>query len=387
MKALSRRIFSRTPLAWRNVTHKKVALAISLTAVSFAVLIMFMELGFLAGLFDSQTALVNILRADLVMVSRARHTLVTHEDFPREKLEQAAGFPAVQRTIPLYTEDGRSYIRHPDTGVENAIRVIACDPEESVFQHKGIEKLMEGLRSPGTVIIDVKSRRFFGSLRKGQKTELANRYVEVIGNFSLSADYFWDGNIVTSSDTFFTLFPHRQLNRVMLGLIQLKPGRNPQKVRQEMNDILGGEVEVFTLNEIMDREKQAWQEFTPAGYVFTMGLLVGLIIGVIICYQILYTDIVDHLPQFATLKALGYRNISLVVLVLRQALILGLLGFIPSIFFTILLYNTLTALTGITMVLTLGRILFILGLTVIMCLISGFLAVKKALTVDPAELF
>src|SRR5215211_6919775 len=118
----------RTPLAWRNVVHNKVTLCTSGAAVSFAALIMFMEVGFLNGLYDSQTAALRFLRADLVMVSRSLHIMNTHETFPLVRLEQMSGSAGVRSVAPIYMEDLASELRHPGTGVKNGIRVFAFEP-------------------------------------------------------------------------------------------------------------------------------------------------------------------------------------------------------------------------------------------------------------------
>ena len=245
------------------------------------------------------------------------------------------------------------------------------------------------MRTPLTLLFDKKSRAFLGSVQAGATTELANRAVTVAGTFNLGPDYYYDGNVLTSTDTFFTLFPNQERARVALGLIQLEPGAAPERVLRELRAALGpeSEVEVFTKAEIVAREKATWRRATPAGYIFTMGVAVGFIIGVFICYQILYTDISDHLPQLATLKALGYRHGDLVRLVLTQAVLLGLLGFLPAVALTFGLYAGLTALTGIVTQLTFGRMALVFALTLGMCLVAGLLAVRKALAADPAELF
>jgi putative ABC transport system permease protein len=247
--------------------------------------------------------------------------------------------------------------------------------------------LADRVRSPLSILFDEESRPFIGKFKEGMKAELADRLVTVAGNFDLGPDYYYDGNVVMSSDSFFTLFPNQHRTGVVIGLIQLKDGASPDSVLRALRNRIGPEVEVMKKSEIVAREKGSWQKSTPAGYVFTMGVAVGFVIGVFICYQILYTDISDHLPQLATLKALGYQNRDLVRLVLTQAGLLGLLGFVPAVLVTVGLYSMLTAITGITTHLTFGRIALVLFLTLGMCFVGGLLAVRKAIAVDPAELF
>jgi putative ABC transport system permease protein len=377
----------RTPLAWRNVVHDKPTMLISSAAVAFAVLIMFMELGFLNGLYDSQTGLLRALNADLVMVSRGLHILNTHETFPRSRLQQVSGIDGVVGVSPVYLEDRVSLLRNPANGVTYGIRVIGFDVDAPAFENRRIADLCERLRLPMTVLFDRRSRSFFGPLNAGMQTELADRRITVAGVFDLGPDYYYDGNVLAGADTFFTLFPNQSRDQVAIGLIQLRANASESAVLRAIRAAVGPEVEVLTKAEITARERATWQRATPAGYIFTMGVAVGFVIGVFICYQILYTDIADHLSQLATLRAMGYQDRALVRLVLTQSALLGLFGFVPAVGVAFGLYAALTALTGIVTKLTLARVALIAFLTLGMCLVAGALALRKALTADPAELF
>src|SRR5438128_3631367 len=245
----------RTPLAWRNIVHNKITMFVSIAAVAFAVVIMFMELGFLNGLYDSQTGLLAFLRADLVMVSRALHIFNTHEMFPRSRLQQAAGFDGVKAVYPVYVEDSLSYLRNPATGMRNIIRVIGFDPSDPVFESPGMNLLIDRLRTPLTILFDEKSRKFLGTLKEGVTTELADRLVTVAGTFNLGPDYYYDGNLLASADTLFTLFPNQHRSDVFIGLIQLENRASPGAVLREMRSRMGPDIEVMRKSDIVAREK------------------------------------------------------------------------------------------------------------------------------------
>jgi putative ABC transport system permease protein len=130
-----------------------------------------------------------------------------------------------------------------------------------------------------------------------------------------------------------------------------------------------------------------WQSSTPTGFVFTLGLIMGFVVGVVICYQILSTDVADHLPEYATLKAIGYTDRYLTGVVLREGLLLALLGYLPALGLSWLLYRLLGAWTGLPLVMTAGRAGFVLLLATVMCAFSGFLALRRVRAADPAEVF
>ena len=377
----------RTPLAWRNVTHNRTSMAISSAAIAFAVLIMFMELGFLNGLYDSQTALVTNFRAEIFMVSRAMHNLISNERFSQHRLEQAAAVEGVAGAYPVYIENLAAYVRHPGTGAENGIRVIGVDVDQPVFRHPQLEALVERLRMPETVLYDTTSRSLFGRMPEGTRTEVSGRRVTVAGTFELTGEYYYDGNLVAGEDTFFSLFPGQRRDRVALGLVQLGRGVPERGALARLRAAMPDDVEFLLKDEVIEREKASWRRFSPAAYIFDMGVAVGFVIGVIICYQILYTDILDHIRQLATLKAMGYQGRAIAGLVIRQGLILGALGFAPGLCLSFGMNAVLSRITGVLMRLTPGRVLFVFALTMASCVVSGALVVRKALEADPAELY
>ena len=123
------------------------------------------------------------------------------------------------------------------------------------------------------------------------------------------------------------------------------------------------------------------------GFIFTCGLIMGVIVGMVICSQILSADVTDHLKEYATLKAIGYGNRTIVGVVLKQGLFLSLLAFGPALLVSILLYQYLGAITGLPLYLTAGRIVVVLLLAAGMCMAAGALALQKVIKADPAEVF
>jgi putative ABC transport system permease protein len=146
-------------------------------------------------------------------------------------------------------------------------------------------------------------------------------------------------------------------------------------------------VEVLTPGELAERERRFWLDNTPIGYVFGFGMFLGFVVGTVICYQILSSAVADHLPEYATLKAIGHTNRYLSGVVVQQALLLAVAGFLPGLVISAGIYRMLSSTTDLPLRLTPGRIGFVLLLTVAMCAFSGLLALSKVQRVDPAEVF
>jgi len=247
------------------------------------------------------------------------------------------------------------------------------------------------LKEPDTVLVDSQSRDFYGPLAIGKTGELGRRAMRIVGTFELGPDFRADGNIIVSDRTFVNAFgaadPAARRTKVEFGLLKVHPGANVAEVQRDVIAALPRDVRVLTKAQLIALVEAYWNSSKPVGVVFGLGMIVGFMIGVAICYQILYTDILDHLPQYATLKAIGYRNLDVIALVLRKALYLGAFGFVVGLIVSVGLYAALHAYSGIRMDFTPGRTFIVMLSTIAMCLASAGIAIRKVIEADPAEVF
>lgn len=377
----------RILLAWRMLTHDKWRLVRSIAGITFAVFLTFAEVGFQNGLYDNQVELITQLNADLVITNTYKNTLIRPEPFARSRLYQARTLPEVEASYPLYIK--YRWWKNPATWQARPIRIFAFRPDDPVFLQPDITALAAALKMPGTALIDVRSKPYFGRREAGVVTELADKVIRVVGTFRLGTDFVHAGSIIMSDHSLHKYLETDAawLSEVELGLVHLAPHAHPAAVAASLRQVLPDDVAIYTKPEYLAQERQYWQRHTPIGAIFGLGAAIGVLIGVIICYQILYTEIVDHLPQFATLKAIGYYNRFVIGVVFQQALLLSGMGFVTGIVMSQVFYRILSSQTGLLMRLTVLRAAFVFGLTVIMCLAAGSLAVRKALSADPAEVF
>lgn len=382
----------KVPLAWRNLTASKKRLAISTSGIVFAVLLMFMQIGFRKALLDSSVEMMSHLNGNLFLISSTKYRLLTNDSFPLRRVHQARGFPGVANAWPLYVETEAAVWKSPIDRTSHAIRVLGFDPLDNVFTLPDVTSQQRALIRPDTVLLDDRSRKFVGLAEPGTRTELSNRAIEIIGNFTLGADFAVDGNLVTSDRTFERLFgkarsASSRLSLVEIGVLRVPDAQALTTVQSGLQKVLGQDVVVLTRPEFMAFERRYWEKASPVGFVFGLGTVVGFVVGVMICYQILFTDLSDQLPQFATLKAIGYDNRYLRGVVLRQSMMLSVFGYVPALGISFLLYRVISELAGLQMRMNGTLIGLMLGLTVVMCVLSGSLAVRKVLATDPAEVF
>ena len=379
----------RVPLAWLNLLHEKTRLLIAIAGVAFATLLIFMNLGFRGALIQTTTTVYGQLNAEIILMSPRTLEISATTSFPRERLYQAAGIEGIERVMPLYV----SYLlwRNPETRISRAMFTYGVNPQDPIFLMPELKspETIKQLERPNTVLIDTRSRPEFGPQTIGLETEAGRRRVAIGGQYSLGGGFAADGTLIMSDQNFRRFFSPRTLETIDLGLIKLTSGSDSQRVAQAIQAALPEDVLVLTKAEAIAHDRAYWLQATSIGFIFGMGVVVSFGVGTMIVYQILFTDIRQHLPEYATLKAMGYRNPYLFRLVLQEAFLLALMGYVPGLIIALGLYQaTANATAGsLPVSMSWGRAILVLVLTVVMCSVSGLISVRKAIAADPADVF
>jgi putative ABC transport system permease protein len=355
---------------------------------------MLVENGFRNALLENMVAVILNLDGDLFLTNRGRYMVSQPVPFPRGRLELARGAPGVAEAHPFYflTEDEALW-RNPRTGLSRPIRLLAYEPESDLLALEAVRRQRAVWSRPDTVVADDRSKlELFGSLRTGTVSEFNNRRVEVVGNFSMGTDFRSNGTIVMSELNLLRYCPQRaalpwSLTPVDVGVLRLCAGTPLNAARAALAERLPADVIVLSKAELVRKEQDFWEKVTPVGIVFDIGMAMGFIVGLAICYQVLFAEIADRLPQFATLKAIGHTDRTLAQIVLCEALYLAFMGFLVGLAISYWLFRWLQDQTGLNMVLRLPDALLVLAFTLLMCGAAGLLASRRLLTVDPAALF
>jgi putative ABC transport system permease protein len=383
-------IFS-IPLAWLQLKRERVRLFVALAGIGFAVILMFMQLGFSDALFRSAIVFHERLNADIALISPQSNALIAMKSFSQRRIYQALGFAGVESVSPVYLSFG--LWKNPETRQTRSIMVIGVRPEDHVLDIPAVQQHADQIKLQDVLLFDEDSRPEFGSIaqmyRSGARvlTEIDNHRVEVGGLFRMGASFGADGNVITSDLNFRRIFSQRSRGMIDVGLIRLAPGANVEQVISSLRASLPNDVLVLSKEGFAQFEKDYWSDSTAIGFIFTLGTLMGFVVGTVIVYQILYTDVTDHLAEYATLKAIGYTNFYLLRVVFQEAVILSILGYIPAFFLCLGLYNVVRNATALPMMMTPERGLQIFFLSVLMCSISGAIAVRKVQDADPADVF
>ena len=393
----------KTPLAWKNLTHDWRRLLVAIAGIAFAVLLMFTQVGFQNALFDSQVKLIDDLHGDIFLVSKAKFTLAAEKRFPISRPPPSAVLPRRTRGLPrLLRTDHLGPPKKCNKAwatKDSPYAPWAFALNDPVFNIPTINQQRDKLYPPGTALIDKKSKkkefkfpRDDDALLAKDRLELASKKLTLVGTFELGTDFAHNGNLVMSAENFAKYFSHRKrfgdpLSIVDIGIVQLQEGADLDETLTLLKKTLTPDVHILTRSQFRAAEIDFWDASTPIGTIFTFGKIIGFIVGMVICYQVIYSDISDHMPEFATLKAMGYPAKYFIRLIVVEALLLAIVGFIPGTLASRLLYGWLGGRTGLLMKMTWDCLLFVLLSTIAMCVTSGLLAVRKLLAADPASLF
>ncbi len=374
----------QTPIAWRMLSDKPARFALSMLGVAFSVVIMFMELGFFNGTNDSSANVPPLFDCDLIMSHPEKNHMKSGEEFAFLRLQQVRDVPGVAAVVKFNLQ--ADYWWNPQDRTRNRALLMGVDLRDPMFKVPGLHALRTELQLPGTVLYDRLSRHDLGEIHVGTRTQLAQTEVRVVGLFELGPNFAYEGHLITSLDNFHTI-TNQPEDVIDLALIRVQPGADVETVRAEIYRRLPNDILLLTPAEILRREILITTQRSPAGIVFGIGLIVGFVIGTIICYQILFNEVNDHLPQFATMKAMGHPPGFISGIVLNEALLLSLAGYVPGLIAAFGIYNYIEHFTQIRMYLTVPRALLVLVLTSGMCLLAALFAVKRVHATDPADLF
>lgn len=370
-------------LAWGILTHNPGRLLAAICALLFSILLMLIQLGFYNTVFDSATEFYRQLKADVYVIRKDKDTIIQSAAFERTRAHQALAVPGVATASPLTIR--REALKNLEDGYFRPIRVITIRPEDRIFRSPALNEETQKLLQSGTALIDTRSRKYFGPLEPGP-AQLERWAFEIVGTFELGTAFDADGNLLMSESTYAQAIG-KPIGRIEMVVLTLEPGAQVAEVVGALRAALPDDVLVFDREAMIAHELRYWSRTTPIAPVFGVGLLLGFLVGIVICYQILYTDVCDHWTEFAILRAMGYGDGFLKLVVLSEALLLPLLAALPAVFLGFAVYEFMEGVTGLMLRLTLERALLVIGLSVMMCIVASLFALRRVVQVDPAELF
>jgi putative ABC transport system permease protein len=401
----------KTPLAILNLWHQQAKTLVSIGGVAFALLLVFMQLGFMGAVSHTATNVLENLRFDILVRARDYLHLYEPSQFDRKWLQVAASTRGVIAAKPLWITI-HNWRKLPTEAESQSsdfesqylpIAVMAFATQDDVFKLESVTSQQSQLNSGREVLLDQSTQRDygpwngrkFGDTDIGRETEIGGQTFSIGGVFNLGTGLAANGAAIASQQGFARIIPWNVDRNTSLGLIDIDADSDVHDVVAELRERFqvgtaedeSLAVDVLSRTEAMDRERTRWLFQTPIGLIFQLGVVISLLVGAAIVYMVLATDVANRLPEYATLLAMGYSRKYLAGIVMTQAIALCLCGFLVAWSAAELLYRLTSNLSGIPVAMNAERVVSVLAMGLAMSCCSGLLALRKLWKAEPASLF
>ncbi len=391
MSRLLTMLFGRLPIGWLQLTHSRARFAAALAGVSFATLLVFMQLGILGALNQSTIAPYDNFRADIMISSEDADTLTDGSNVARTRMFQALGVAGVADAAPVFI--GNLMLQLPD-GSSSTLQTFGMNVADARFAMPDVADQMALLTQENHALIDTATRGIpaaaFDGLIAGKPFafEIGGTTFTAVGTLEVGGGFSADGTLFVSEQTFLRAFGNRTSAAPNHILVNVEKGENPDLVVERLRNALPLDaVKIQTLGGAAAADLAYQTTERPTGIIFGFGVVIGIIVGIVIVYQVLSTDVADHLKEYATFKAMGYGHKFFLGIVLEEALVLAVFGFVPGFLVSMGLYFGMSAVTGLPVAMTPDRMILVFVGTLAACALSGAIATRRLAAADPADLF
>jgi putative ABC transport system permease protein len=369
-------------LAWRNLVHDRARFTVTLAGILFSVVLMAVQSGLLLGFARTASGLVDHTQADFWIASRGTRyvdKVAIGTEQRRFRALEVPGVASAENYIVSFIDWQR-----PDGGTE-LILIVGFDPKRGAG---GPWNLTAGsvrdLEQPDSVIIDTLYRKKLGVERLGQAVEIKGHRARVVG-FTSGIRTFTQSPYVFTSFNNALAYAGLAESQTKYVLVKVAPGADREQVRQELAKKLPN-CDVFDGAALSRMTQVYWLFSTGAGITLVVAAALGLIVGIMIVSQTLYAATIDYLPQYATLRAMGASKGYLYRIIIKQAVLSAILGYLSGISIALLIgFATRNSNTAIHIPFELGIGLAIT--TVLMCCSAALFSIKKVTGIDPVSVF
>ncbi len=371
-------------MAYRNVRQQPARTAATLASTGFAILLVFMQLGFSQTARRAHTLLFEMLDFDLMVTSDRFESLKNVRDFPASRLYQVRAVPGVAAASGLNVEWARWL--DPDTETASSCMVVGLDLDSAFVRDPVARRQLEALRRGNCVLVDTLSHPDYGPVIRGRTVRLNAVNVTIAGVFRLGTDFKADGRAWMSNTTFRAVV-HQEADRLSMGMVKLQPGAPVGAVRDALTRALPPDVLVFDRETFVRQEQDYYTQVKPIGLFFQAGVVVAFCVGAVILFQVLATDIATRFAEFATMKAIGLTHRFIYAIGFQQALIYGVCSYLPALLLASAIFASVARATRLPIGMDLPLAALVFVLSIAMCAVSSLLALRRVRKADPADLF
>lgn len=383
-------IFGRLPIGWLQLTHKRGRFMAALAGVAFANVLVFVQLGIMNSMATATLRPYEFFNADIMISAGDANALAEGGNVARQWMLQAFADPDVIAGMGLFV--GNVPWDRGDKDI--SFTTFGIDPGQPGFLAPEIAADIALLQVPDVAILDRLAR---GLSREEAATirpqtplsfESQNRTLTALETFAGGGGFGGDGYMFVSDQTFLSLFESRSSAAPDHILLRLRPGADVAVVAERLRGLISDStLRIRSYADAAQEDLRYQQTRRPTGVIFGFGVLIGVLVGLVIVYQVLSADVADHLREYATFKAMGYGPRFFLGIVIEEALVLGLLGFLPGLAVGSAILSLMARVTTLPLAMTLSMAAMVLIGTVVFSVLSGVIATRRLAAADPADLF
>ncbi len=390
MSRLLQWLFGRLPIGWLQLTHSRTRFAAALAGVAFANVLVFVQLGIMNSMAIATLKPYSFFQADIMISASDANSMTEGGNVARQWLFQALVDPDVIGGASLFV--GNINWARPTNSL--SLTTYGIDPTLPGFLNPIIARNNSTLQLRNAGVVDRLSRGLpleeAAAIRPQTPAsfEVSGTTLTLYDTFQGGGGFGGDGFLMVSDQTFISLFPARSSAAPDHILLQVTPGADPDVVAARLRDLISDQsLRIRSYEQAASEDLSYQQTKRPTGIIFGFGVIIGILVGIVIVYQVLSTDVADHLSEYATFKAMGYPQQFFLGVVLEEALILAVLGFIPGFIVAYGLLAGMKIATNLPLEMTANMAVMVFIGTLVACTISGAIATRRLASADPADLF
>lgn len=390
MSRLLQWIFGRLPIGWLQLTHKRGRFMAALSGVAFANVLVFVQLGIMNSMATATLKPYEFFQADIMISAADADALAVGGNVARQWMLQALADPDVIAGTGLFLAN----VPLERNNVSVALTTFGVDPGQPEFFAQPIAGDIGLLQVRDVAILD----RLARGISKDEAAairpqtplsfETQNRTLTALTTFAGGGGFGGDGYMFVSDQTFLSLFPSRRSTAPNHILLRLRPGADVAVVVTRLRGLISDTtLRIRSYADATQQDLRYQQTRRPTGIIFGFGVLIGVLVGLVIVYQVLSADVADHLREYATFKAMGYGPRFFLGIVVEEALVLGILGFLPGLLVGTGILTLMGRLTTLPLAMTPGMAVTVFVGTLVFSTLSGVIATRRLAAADPADLF
>jgi putative ABC transport system permease protein len=369
-------------LAFRNLIYDKVKLTVTLTGVIFAVVLITVQLGLFLGFTKAICDIIDHTDADIWITPRGIPNYEQVAPMSEHPLHRILSVPGVRQVGKMVTQ----FVpwRKKSGGQQQSI-IVGFDVNAGILAPWNlISGSREALQLPDTVIIDYLYQGKLEIRQVGDTAEINGRRVRVVG-ITRGIRSFTTSPFVFTSLKNSLNYARLKEDQITYLLVRTSAGASPEEIRGQLK-IRFPELDVYTKLEFRNKTQRNWIFETGAGAGIFTAAIMALVVGIVVVAQTLYASTIDHLNEFATLRAMGAGNRFLYSIIVLQAVISAVVGYALGIGIGFMISKASEAtVTAIVVTPQLAAMMFVI--TLVMCVVAALTSVRKVTRIEPAIVF